>query len=206
MAAALTPRVRMIAICEGVRKSKTEENVFHLKGVRQGISAKTLPFVAPHLWLFVLLSSPRIGEFPCYVRVINDRTNKAIFYAHVEPRPAFVAEGGMCASSARIRCSFPEEGRYTVEVWFFQEQDSDVLKGEMPFTVASQGDETMKKRSREKLPRITFQECELVEITDAAEQAALERRIRAAEKTMAAAEKALAALAESKKPVARKPK
>jgi hypothetical protein len=30
---------------------------------------------------------------------------------------------------------FPEEGWYTVEVCFFQEKGSDVLKGEMPFYV-----------------------------------------------------------------------
>jgi hypothetical protein len=39
------------------------------------------------------------------------------------------------AADVRFKCSFPEEGRYTVQVWFFQEQGSDVLKGEMPFFV-----------------------------------------------------------------------
>jgi hypothetical protein len=48
----------------------------------------------------------------------------------------------------------------------------------------------MKKKSNPKLPRIVFQRTELIEITDPAEIAALERRIRAAEKAMAGREAA----------------
>jgi hypothetical protein len=39
-----------------------------------------------------------------------------------------------------LRCSFPHAGRYTVQVWFYQEQGSDVLKGELPFFIAEEGD------------------------------------------------------------------
>jgi hypothetical protein len=46
----------------------------------------------------------------------------------------------------------------------------------------------------------------LVEITDPAEIAALERRVRAAEKAMAAREKALVALENGRKPKTRKGK
>jgi hypothetical protein len=38
-----------------------------------------------------------------------------------------------------FRGSFPEEGRYAVQVWFFQEQGSDVLKGELPFSILKEG-------------------------------------------------------------------
>jgi len=31
-------------------------------------------------------------------------------------------------------------GRYTVQVWFYQEQGSDVLKAELPFSVTMEGD------------------------------------------------------------------
>ena len=75
-AAALTPRVRMMAICDRVRETKTETDVFHLKGVRQAITANAFPFGPAHLWLFLVLSNPRGGEFPGYLRVINDRTDK----------------------------------------------------------------------------------------------------------------------------------
>jgi hypothetical protein len=138
-AAALTPRVRIMAICDGVRASKTEADVFHLKGVRQGMTADAFPFVPSQLRLFVLLASPRAGEFPAYVAVVNDSTDKIIFYAHLEPRPVFGDDGGLWAIRAPIRCAFPEAGVYRVQVWFFQEQGSDVLKGELPFTVTTEG-------------------------------------------------------------------
>ncbi len=140
MAAALvTPRVRLMAVCDGVRESRTEAGVFHLKGVRQGMVADAFPFVPRQLWLFLLLSSPRPGEFPGYVRVVNDGSEKAILYGHLEPTPIFHADDQFLATSDPIKCSFPEEGRYTVQVWFFQEQGSDVLKGEFPFLVAKEG-------------------------------------------------------------------
>jgi hypothetical protein len=136
---ALTPRVRIMAICDGIRESKTETDVFHLKGVRQGIMADAFPFIPARLWVFVLLSSPRGGEFPAYIAVVNDWTNKIVFYAHLRPRPTFAAGGGLWASRTPIRCSFPEAGQYSFQVWFFQEQGSDVAKGEVPFIVASAG-------------------------------------------------------------------
>ena len=94
-AAALTPRVRMMAICDGVRESRYEAGVFHLKGVRQGMTADVFPFVPARLRLFLVLSSPRAGEFPCYVRVINDRTDRTVFYTNIDPRPTFGVDGGL---------------------------------------------------------------------------------------------------------------
>ena len=138
--AGLTPRVRLMAVCDGVRESKREASVFHLKGVRQDIAAKAFPFVPARLWLFLVLSSPRPGRYPCCVRVINERTDKAIFYAHVEPSPTFDAAREWQIARARINCVFPEPGRYTFQVHFFQEQGSDLLKGELPFTLLKEGD------------------------------------------------------------------
>jgi hypothetical protein len=134
-AAAITPRIRLMAICDGVRESRTEAGVFHLRGVRQEIVANRIPFDPSRLWLFLLLSSPRPGKFPGYVRVVNDRTDKAIFYGKMTPAPTFGREEKLQAKFMPIRCLFPEEGSYTVQLWFFQEQGSDVLKGEMPFCV-----------------------------------------------------------------------
>jgi hypothetical protein len=136
-AATLTPRVRVMAVCDGVRESNTEAGVFHLKGVRQRIMASAFPFIPSRLWLFLLLSSHRPGEYPAYVRVINDRTDKAIFYAKLTPKPAFDADE-ILAGRFRISCLFPEPGRYMVQVWFFQERGSDVLKGELPFFVVQE--------------------------------------------------------------------
>ena len=139
MAAALTPRVRMIAICDGVRESKIEEGVFHLKGVRQQLIAPSFPFTPARLWLFVLMSYPRAGEFPCSACVVNERTDKAVFYMHAEPNPTFGPDGGLWIYAAPIQCTFPEAGRYSVELRFFQEEGSDVVKGEMSFMVVPQG-------------------------------------------------------------------
>jgi hypothetical protein len=138
MTAALAPRVRLMAICDGVRESKIEAGVFNLKGVRQGITALAFPLPA-ELRLFLVLSCPRAGEFPGSILVTNSRTEKAIFIGKLEPKPRFEGDDAPWTSIHRIRCKFPEEGRYTVQVCFFQERGSDIVKGEMPFIVASEG-------------------------------------------------------------------
>ena len=81
------------------------------------------------------MSSARAGEFPCYARIVNERTGKAIFFNYVHPSPTFALDGGLFHGRARIRCAFPEAGIYTVQIWFFQEHGNDIIKGEMPFVV-----------------------------------------------------------------------
>jgi hypothetical protein len=137
-AAVLTPRVRIMVVCDGVRESKTEIGVFDLKRVRQTIRNNEFPFIPSRLWLYLLLSSPRAGEHPGYV-VVNDSSDKKIFYGHLLPPPTFQANIEFRAYRVRLRCSFPEPGRYIIQVWFFQEQGSDVVKGEFPFDVLQEG-------------------------------------------------------------------
>jgi hypothetical protein len=139
-AAALTPRVRLATVCDRVRESVTEAGVYHLRGVRQRALAPAFPFAASRLWLFLVLSSHRPGTYPGYVRVIDEGTDKAIFFAHLAPHPRFEADDDALGGAARLKCSFPHAGRYTVQVWFYQEQGSDVLKAELPFSVAKEGD------------------------------------------------------------------
>lgn len=139
-AAALSPRVRLATVCDHVRESRTEAGVYHLRGVRQRIVAPALPFAASRLWLFLVLSSPRPGTYPGYVRVIDEGTDKAIFFAHLAPHPRFEAGGDALAAAARLRCSFAQAGRYTVQVWFYQEQGGDVLKAELPVSVVIEGE------------------------------------------------------------------
>ena len=110
-AAALTPRVRIMAVCDRVRESKTEAAV----------------------------SSPRPGEYPGYVRVIGASTDRTVFYANLEPRPAFAIDNDLLAGCAQLRGTFPHAGRYMVQIWFFQEQGSDVLKGELPLSLVMDG-------------------------------------------------------------------
>lgn len=139
-AAVLAPRVRLAAVCDRVRESPKEASVYHLRGVRQNIAAPAFPFTASRLWLFLVLSSHRAGTYPGYVRVIDERTDKAVFFAHLAPHPRFEANDGPLAAAARLRCSFPHEGRYMVQVWFYQEQGSDVLKAELLFSVMKESD------------------------------------------------------------------
>src|SRR5437667_48827 len=120
-AAAITPRVRIMAICDGVRESRIEAGVFHLKGVRQGITAEVFPFKPSKLSLFLLLSSPQVGEFPGHVRIVNDKTDKTVFFGHLNPKPRFNDAHESVPGFIRIKSAFPEEGRYTVQVWFFRE-------------------------------------------------------------------------------------
>ena len=120
--AAVTPRIRLMAVCDGVRESKTESGVFHLRGVRHTIVADGFPFVPARLCLFLHLSSPRPGMYPGYARVIDDHTDKAIFYGNLTPTPAFDGDHPIRAASIRLRGAFPEEGGYTVQVWFFQDR------------------------------------------------------------------------------------
>jgi hypothetical protein len=138
--AALTPRVRLLTVCDKVRESDREAGVYHLRGVRQGIVVQAFPSATARLWVFLVLSSHRPGTFPSYIRVLDDGTDRAIFFAHVAPHPHFEVNDETLAFVIRPRCSFPHGGRYTVQVWFYQEQGSDVLKGELPFSVAMEGD------------------------------------------------------------------
>lgn len=139
-AAALTPRVRMMAVCDRVRENKAEAGVFDLRGVRQGLRAAAFPFVPRQLWLFLLLSNPRPGVYPGYVVIGHDRSDKKIFFAHLDPTPTFAADGEFWATRARLRCSFPEAGRYTIQVCFFRQEGADVVKGEMPLFHAQEGE------------------------------------------------------------------
>jgi hypothetical protein len=101
--------------------------------------APSFPFTPLRLWVFLVLSSPRPGTYPAYVRVINEATDKAILFAHLAPHPRFEGGDEALAAAARRRCSFPQAGRYTVQVWFYQQQASDVLKAELPLSVMSEG-------------------------------------------------------------------
>src|SRR5438552_18929106 len=103
-AAALTPRVRLATVCDRVRESLTEAGVYHLRGVRQQIVAPAFPFAASRLWLFLVLSSPRPGTYPGYVRVIDESTDKALLFAHLVPHPRFEASDDAPAAAARLKC------------------------------------------------------------------------------------------------------
>src|SRR5262245_10855236 len=131
MTAAIAPRVRTLVICDGIRASRVEENVFHLRGARSHVFAAAFPS-RRRLRLFLVLSSPRPGRFPSYVKIIDDETDQAVFYGQVDPAPVFPEAGDLLPLDLPIQVRFPKAGRYTLQVWFFQETGADVLKMEQP--------------------------------------------------------------------------
>lgn len=134
MTAAIAPRVRTLVICDGIRASRIEENVFHLRGARSHVFAAAFPH-RRRLRLFLVLASPRPGRFPSYVKVIDDETDQAVFYGQVVPPPAFPEADDLLPLDLPIQVRFPKAGRYTLQVWFFQETGADILKMEQPLQV-----------------------------------------------------------------------
>jgi hypothetical protein len=134
-AAAVTPRVRTIVICDNVSASLTEHGVFTLEGVRLHLEAASFPSRAT-LSLFLLLSSPRKGRYAGKILVVNERSDRPIryvkFFATFQEDnkllPLFVEVGA---------CVFPEAGLYSFEVYFSARDGGEALKGEHPFTVLS---------------------------------------------------------------------
>lgn len=139
MTAVLSPRVRTMVICDAVRELRDEPGVFNLRGVRQEVNAVGFPFALARLSLFLVLASPRPDMYPGYVRVVNDRTDKAVFYSHLSPAPRFGGTRDFLSMRVHLSCVFPTPDRYTIQVCFFQEHGSDVIKGELPFHVVQSG-------------------------------------------------------------------
>lgn len=131
--AAVTPRVRTIVICDEAIPSQIEYGVFDLEGVRVQIHADSLPKRLP-LNLFLLLSSPRKGNYAGKILIVNERTAKplrfakfaAVFQDDNDLLPVYVDLGG---------CVFPEAGLYGFEIYFSMRGSGEALKGEHPFVV-----------------------------------------------------------------------
>jgi hypothetical protein len=132
--AAVTPRVRTIVICDDVSASVTEPDVFTLEGVRLQLLASAFPH-STDLCVYLLLSSARKGTYSGKIRIVNERTGKAIRYAKLLAQ--FDDDAELAPLSVEIgRCVFPEAGEYSLEV-HFSTRDGDALKGEHPFRVVA---------------------------------------------------------------------
>jgi hypothetical protein len=132
---AFAPRVRTIVICDDVSASETEENVFHLEGVRRSLYAESFPWRAD-LNVLLLLSSARKGRYPGTIKVERDRDERVIRYAKF--LAAFPEDNHSLFFPVEIgRCVFPGPGLYTFQVWFSAPEGGEKLKGEHPFAVLS---------------------------------------------------------------------
>jgi hypothetical protein len=105
-----------------------------MRGARCRVRADAFPLRRRLRW-FLVLSSPRPGRSPGYVKVIDDQSDRAVFYGEILLPPLFPEDGDLLPLDLPVNVRFPQAGRYTVEVWFFQEASTDVLKMEQPFHV-----------------------------------------------------------------------
>jgi len=129
--AAVTPRVRAMLACQGIRS--VGDAVYDLKGVHYGQTIAEFPFAPRRLSLFLVLASPRAGRFPAMIRIIHDRTDHTAFMTHIDP--VFDQDEELKFFRIRLRCRFRVPGRYTIQVTFLRTTSSDVVKGEIPFDV-----------------------------------------------------------------------
>lgn len=134
-AAAVTPRVRTIVICDDVAASRTEDRVFTLKRVRQHLAAASFPCRAA-LHVFLLLSNPRKGKYDGKVLIANERNDRLIRYEKFVAE--FEEDNELLPMYVDMReCVFPEPGQYNFAVFFTARDGGEALKGEHPFTVRS---------------------------------------------------------------------
>src|SRR4051812_43763498 len=78
-AAALTPRVRILAVCDEAFASEIEHSVFTLEGVRHQVVARSFPWACT-LSVYLLLTYPRQATFTGRVRLIDDEEGRVIRY------------------------------------------------------------------------------------------------------------------------------
>jgi hypothetical protein len=79
-AAALTPRVRIMVVCDDVTASATEDGVYTLECVRQRIHAGSLP-CNQNLHVYLLVACPRPGRYEGAVGVTNIETARLVRWA-----------------------------------------------------------------------------------------------------------------------------
>lgn len=128
-----------MVVCDGIKQSSIEAHVFDLKGARQSVRSVSFPYRPSRLWLLLILSSRRTGRFPGSVQIIEDQTDRVVFMAHMKPDPEFHGDDEYSPVRMRLPCWFPRPGRYFIQVWFFQANSADVIKGEKPFDVQGEG-------------------------------------------------------------------
>jgi hypothetical protein len=131
-AAALTPRVRILAVCDEAFRSEIEDSVFTLEGVRHQFSAESFPCIRT-LNVYLLLSYPRSDTFEGDIQLIVDGEDRTIRYAKFTA--TFANDADLLALVVEMEnCVIPEPGEHRVEVRFWTDT-GDVIKGEHPFRV-----------------------------------------------------------------------
>lgn len=132
-AAALTPRIRTIVICDDIAVSLTDDDVLTLEGVRLGLETSVLPCRVA-LNVYLLLSSPRGGRFDGKLMIVNERTGRAVRY--VKYTATIRGINQLLPLTIDVgECLFPEAGQYSFEFFFAARDSGEALKGEHPFFI-----------------------------------------------------------------------
>jgi hypothetical protein len=137
-AAALTPRIRIMAVCDEAIRSEIEDEVFTLEGVRQDLSASSFPCLHS-LSLYLLLLSARKGTWSGKVEVIDFDETRIL--RHTKFTVAFPQDNGWLPLVVDLgECVFPEAGQYAVKGFLSTRSGAEALKGELPFLVLDQSE------------------------------------------------------------------
>ncbi len=134
-AAAITPRVRILALCDEVLPSDLEIDVFTLEAVRQHVIAERFPWLC-RLCVYLLLSSARKGNYPSKLLVVDNNHPERRVVRYLKHSVVFREDNEHLAHILAIEnIAFPQAGHYTFEVWFEARDGTEALKGEHPFRV-----------------------------------------------------------------------
>jgi hypothetical protein len=135
-AAALTPRVRILVVCDEATASDIEDGVFTLEGVRQHVTASTFPY-RHSLSVFLVLSCSRKGTYTGKVRIVNTSETRTIRYEKLQA--VFVQDNDVLSLPVELgECQFPVPGPYLVQVWLAPRGGAEVQKGELVIGVIEQ--------------------------------------------------------------------
>ena len=129
MAKPVLPRVQAMVVCDAIKESDEERNVFHLHGVRNVLEVPSFPALRPRLGVLAHLSG-HSGR--ALIRMlINRLETDDIIYEAAPKDIAFIAPTSVMTVVFRARnCVFPAPGVYYVQLFH-----ENKLIGERPLDV-----------------------------------------------------------------------
>jgi hypothetical protein len=133
MAKLVLPRVQAMVLCDSLRESDEEADVFNLTGVRAVLEVASFPAQYPRLCVFLHMSGHQ-GEALCHVEVNRIGVDQVIFRAATKT-VSFKHPTTVVPVEFRVpRCVFPAPGVYFVLVF-----NEDKLIGERPLQLRQEG-------------------------------------------------------------------
>ena len=105
-----------MVLCDGLKESDEEPDVFNLIGVRAVVEASSFPALCPRLYVFLHLSGHQ-GETSCHIEIDRTETNEVI-YETASKTIKFRGPGAVVPVYFRVRnCVFPAPGVYYVQIF-----------------------------------------------------------------------------------------